>query len=229
MEPKIKYYLIYPLKGGNLATILIPASLFIIGRIFSFIFGNLLGNYAALLGILFNLVIVGFSVGYLPQIVRVATKGENAPPLWEVDRIDFFDFAKGFLPAGIAIIEACIITGLAMFIISLFSQMDFLSVIVRKQTLAVLAILTSLVFPLNLLEYSINEDFDIPYLFSFLDKKTLILIITVFPLYALLIGSCFFIPIWGRLYSTFLGFCFIFYLSQIFSFGLGRAFYKVGG
>lgn len=220
----MKSYLVYPVREGNISTILFPAFLIVLSRIFSHVMGWLLGSYASIVGYIFIFLILGFSGGYLTQIVRSAAGGNKEPPQWTLDKVDISESLKGFFPLAFSIVEGGIIWLLLLLLYVVVSDFSFIQIVTDKISLIILTALSSIFIPLNLLAYGVNKDFDIRWILSSLDRNKSIKLL-LFSAVAVILGLLALLPLWNRLYSTFLAFSFIFYCAQIYSYALGKIYY----
>jgi hypothetical protein len=223
MGNNYKHYFLYPLAGGNIATILAPSVLFSLMIFISRIVAGLLGPYGAVPGLLLAVAVVCFSLDYLRQIVKSASSEETEPPEWKIERIDLEELFRGVIPVAVSLFEALFFAVALIFFISLYMDRGFLRQFIDSWQLLILAPF-AILYPVNLLSYGIFDDFIIIRFFKILSKKSILKIFTVhvFSFAALL--YMIFLPVWENFFFILIVFAVVFYLSQIWAYVLGRVY-----
>lgn len=225
MKKDYKSYFLYPLYQGNIATILAPAFLFSLMVFIMEKMGGLIGAYGVVPGLLLAVAIVCFSLDYLRQIVKSAAHGETEPPEWKVDRVDIEELFRGVIPIAVTMFEVLFFVLPVNFLISLYMKTGFFRQFINYWKLFIFIPLVIL-YPINLLSYSVFDDFIIIRVFRTLSKSS---IMKVFTFYTISFASLIYIillPIWRNFFLILISFALIFYLSQIWAYALGRMYYK---
>jgi len=225
MENKYEHYFLYPVYQGNIATIIAPSILFSLMIFISQLVSRLLGFYGAVPGLLLAVAIVCFSMDYLRQIVKSAAHGEIVPPEWKIERIDLEELFRGVIPVAVSFFEALFIAIPVNFLISLFTNAKFLDQFIGSWKLLIL-IPFIILYPINLLSYSIFDDFIIIRFFKVLSKTVMLKIFTVYMLSFTVLVYMIFLPIWKNFFLICIGFAILFYLFQIWAYGLGETYYN---
>ncbi len=219
----MKQYFLYPVYKGNIATIVAPSLLFSLFVFLSQKFASLIGSYGAVPGLLLSVAVVCFSLDYLRQIVKSAAKGEMQPPEWNIDRVDLEETLRGVMPLAVSFFEVLFIIIPVNFLISLSRDNAFWNQFVGAWKLLIL-IPFAIFYPINLLSYSIFDDFIIVRLFKILSKASVFKIFTVYILFFAALIYFVLLPIWKNFFIIFLSFGILFYLFQIWAYGLGSVY-----
>jgi hypothetical protein len=225
MQKKLGHYFSYPLYEGNIATIIAPSLILSLFIFLSQKFASLLGSYGVIPGLLLSIAIICFSMDYLRQIVKSAAKGETQPPEWNIDRIDLEEMFRGVIPLAVSSFEIFFIIIPVNFLISLSMDTAFWNQFVISWKLQVLMPFVVL-YPVNLLSYSIFDDFIIVRLFRTLSKTALLKIFTIHTLSFYVLIHVILLPIWKNFFMILLSFGILFYLFQIWGYSLGCIYYR---
>ncbi len=220
----IRKFILYPLCEGGIATIIIPAFVFALSAYLSRIGGILFGPSGVIPGLILEVAVVGYCFGFLHQIVLFSSEGKDYPPYWEIKRMDIEEWAKGLFPIAISLIESFS----SMFIIIvLFSIINSTPILYcfRIFWKTVGFTLFSIFYPINLLSWSIREDFNIFHLLWLLSHKGIIYLLTLFSVSLLILIFLIFCFKWNNFFLIFVEYAIVFYLLQIYSYGLGRLYY----
>jgi hypothetical protein len=225
MENKLKHYFSYPLYQGNIATILAPAILFSLMVFIAEKISGLIGPYGAVPGLLLAVAVVCFSLDYLRQIVKSSTNGETEAPEWKVDRVDIEELFRGVIPIAVTLFEVLFFVLPVNFSISLYMKTGFIRQFINYWKLLIFVPFVIL-YPINLLSYSVFDDFIIIRLFRNLSRNSLLKIFTVYTLSFAALIYIILLPIWRNFFLNLMAFALIFYLFQIGAYALGRMYYK---
>jgi len=225
MEKDYKHYFLYPVYQGNIATILAPSILFSLVVLISQMLASLIGPYGAVPGLLLSVAIVCFSLDYLRQIVKSAAHGDTDPPEWKIDRIDIEEMFRGVAPVAVSLFEVLFFSIPANFLISLGVDKKFLSQFIDSWKLLIFVPFVIL-YPINLLSYSIFNDFIIIRLFRTLSRNSILKIFTIYTISFAALIYIILLPIWRNFFLDLIAFAIIFYLFQIWSYTLGGMYYK---
>jgi hypothetical protein len=220
MKKNLKHYFLYPLYEGNIATIITPALLFSLMIFLSEKFGSLVGSYGVLPGLLLAIAIVCFSLDYLRQIINSSARGGVDPPEWNIERVDMEEMFKGLIPVTVSIFEVLFVFLPINFLISLATDTSFWSQFISYWKLLVL-IPFVIFYPVNLLSYSVFDDFIIFRLFRTLSKTSIFKIFTIYTLYFAVLILIVLLPIWKNFFMILISFGIIFYFFQIWAYSLG--------
>jgi len=220
MEKNLKYYFSYPLYQGNVATIIAPSFLFSFMVFLSQKFAELIGYYGAVPGLLLAVAIVCFSLDYIRQIVKSAARGETEPPLWNIEKVDLEEMFRGVIPVAVSIFEVLFIAIPVNFFISLSMDTSFLNQFIGYWKLLIF-IPFVILYPINLLSYGIFDDFIITRLFRTLSKSSILKILTFYTLSFTSLIYVILLPIWKNFFFILILFGVIFYLFQVWAYGLG--------
>ncbi len=225
MEKDYKHYFLYPLYQGNIATILAPAVLFSLVVFIMEKMGELIGLYGAVPGLLLALAVVCFSLDYLRQIVKSSANGETEPPEWKVDRVDIEGLFRGVIPIAVTLFEVLFLAIPVNFLISLGVDKSFLSQFIDSWKFLIF-IPFVILYPINLLSYSVFDDFVIVRLLRTLSKSSIMKVFTFYTIFFAALIYIILLPIWRNFFLNLMAFALIFYLFQIWAYTLGRMYYK---
>jgi len=220
MEKNLKHYFSYPLYQSNIATILVPSLLFVLMVFISEKIGGLIGFYGAVPGLLLAVAIVCFSLDYIRQIVKSAAHGESEPPEWKIERIDSEEMFRGLIPFAVSFFESLFFAIPVNFFISLSMDTSFLNQFIGYWKLLIF-IPFVILYPINLLSYSIFDDFIITRLFRTLSKSSIFKIFTFYMLSFAALIYIVLLPIWKNFFFILILFGILFYLFQIWAYALG--------
>lgn len=220
----VKKTFLYPLYEGGIGTIIIPAFIFTFSVFLSRIGGILFGSVGIIPGLILEIAVIGYSMGFLPQIVFFSSEGKNHPPYWKINRIDIEEWAKGLLPVVISAIESFFTMFIIIFLLSVIKSTSVLCLF-RVLWKTISFILFSLFYPVNLLSWSVLEGFNIFHFLLLLSHKGIMYLLTVFPICLLSFVLLMFFLKWNNIFLIFMEYAIIFYLLQIYSYGLGRLYY----
>jgi hypothetical protein len=220
MEKNLKHYFSYPLYEGNIATIIAPSLLFSLMIFISQKFGSLIGSYGALPGILLAIAIVCFSLDYLRQIIKSAAGGEIEPPEWNIEKVDLEEMFRGVKPLAVSLFEVLFVVIPVIFLISLRTRASFWNQFISLWKILVVVPFVIL-YPVNLLSYSIFDDFIIIRIFRILSKTSILRIFIIYTLSFAVLVYVVLLPIWKNFFMIFVSFGITFYFFQIWAYGLG--------
>lgn len=225
MEDKLKNYFSYPLYQGNIATIIAPAILFSLMVFIMEKVAGLIGHYGAVPGLLLAVAIVCFSLDYLRRIVKSAAGGETEPPEWNIERIDLEELFRGVIPVAVTIFEVLFLAIPVNFLISFGVDRSFLSQFIDSWKLLIFVPFVIL-YPVNLLSYSVFDDFIIIRVLRTLSRNSIMKVFTSYTISFAALIYMILLPIWKNFFFDLMAFMFIFYLFQIWAYALGRMHYK---
>ncbi len=221
MENKYRHYLLYPIREGNIATIIASSILFSLMVFISRVGANLLGPYGAVPALLLGIAVIGFSMDYLRQITKCAASGETDAPEWKVERVDLEELFRGVIPVAVSFFEVLFFAIPVNFLISLNIDTSFFKQFISSWKLLVF-IPFVILYPINLLSYSIFDDFIIIRLFGILSRNSILKIFTLYTFSFAALVFVIFLPVWKNFFLVLIGFAIIFYLFQIWAYGLGK-------
>jgi hypothetical protein len=223
MGKNLKYYFLYPLYQGNVATIIAPSFLFSFMIFLSQKFASFTGSYGAVPGLLLAIAIVCFSLDYLRQIIKSSARGEVEPPEWNIEKLDVEEMFKGVIPLAVSLFEILFIVIPVIFFISLRTRAGFWDQFISLWKILVV-IPFVILYPVNLLSYSIFDDFIIVRIFRILSKTSILRIFIFYTLSFAALVYFVLLPIWKNFFFILISFGVIFYLSQVWAYGLGNVY-----
>ncbi len=225
MKKNYKHYFLYPVYQGNIATILAPAILFSLMVFIAEKTAGLIGVYGAVPGLLLAVAVVCFSLDYLRQIVKSVAHGETEPPEWKIERIDVEELFRGVIPVAVPLFEVLFFAVPVIFFISLYTDTGFFSQFINSWKLLIIVPFVIL-YPMNLLSYSIFDDFIIIRLFRNLSRNSILKIFTIYTLSFAALIYIILLPMWRNFFLNLISFSISFYLFQIWAYGLGKIYNK---
>jgi len=225
MEKNYKHYFLYPIYQGNIATILAPAILFSLMVFIMEKMGGLIGLYGAVPGLLLAVAIVCFSLDYLRQIVKSAANGETEPPEWKIERVDAEELFRGVIPVAVSLFEVLFFAIPVTFLISLSVDTVFFPQFINSWKLLII-IPFVILYPINLLSYSVFDDFIIIRLFRTLSRSSIMKVLTFYTITFAVLVYIILLPIWRNFFLDLISFALTFYFFQIWTYALGRFYYK---
>jgi hypothetical protein len=220
MEDKYSHYLLYPIREGNIATIITPSVLFSLMVFISRLGAKLLGPYGAVPALLVGIAVIGFSMDYLRQITKSAASGETEAPEWKIEKVDIEELFRGVIPVAVTFFEVLFFAIPVNFFISINKNTGFFSQFIVFWKLLIFIPFVVL-YPINLLSYSIFDDFVIIRFFGILSKNSILKIFTLYAFSFAALVFVVFLPLWKNFFLVLTGFAIIFYLFQIWAYGLG--------
>ncbi|KQC12805.1 MAG: hypothetical protein APR63_10160 [Desulfuromonas sp. SDB] len=165
--------------------------------------------------------LTGFSFSYFQQIIQSAYRGEDKPPLWEIQEISLMSWIHAVIPLMFTFFQSLVITCILVFFVAVIYSSTFMAYFYKLGKI-LFPFIFACIFPVNFLGYSLFKDMNILKILAELDFKSKLLLFSFFPIFLLGIILILFIPIDQELLNLLVKWILIFYLMQVFSHSIAK-------